>query len=179
MPSYRPITDTWILARAKLKEGRALYGAYPGGFLERARVLLGASINDAVLHVCAGAVRYYPYKGGVGHNDRTLDMAPTFCPDYCQDVRDEWPSGPWRAVLADPPYTIEDSARYLPGPSAFPSPSQILERAWEVIPTGGRVGILHYIVPRPPAPNAKFIAMVSVMVGFNNRVRAFTVFGKE
>jgi hypothetical protein len=31
--SYRPITDVWILARPKVK----YYGAYPNGFLERAR----------------------------------------------------------------------------------------------------------------------------------------------
>ena len=40
--SYRPITDFWFLARAKLKGGKKYYGAYLGGFPERARVLLGA-----------------------------------------------------------------------------------------------------------------------------------------
>jgi len=28
--SYRPITDMWFLARAKLKDGRKYYGAYLG-----------------------------------------------------------------------------------------------------------------------------------------------------
>ena len=40
--SYRPITDTWFLARAKLQGGAKYYGAYLGGFPERARALLGA-----------------------------------------------------------------------------------------------------------------------------------------
>ena len=43
--SYRPIADLWILARAKLKPNpdgtkRFSYGAYLGGFPERARALL-------------------------------------------------------------------------------------------------------------------------------------------
>lgn len=56
--SYRPITDVWILARPKVK----YYGAYPNGFLERARALLGVSPFDPVLHVCGGSAREYPAK---------------------------------------------------------------------------------------------------------------------
>ena len=52
--TYRPITDIWFLARAKLKDGKKYYGAYLGGFPERARTLIGASRNDNVLHVCGG-----------------------------------------------------------------------------------------------------------------------------
>ena len=32
--SYRPITDVWLLARAKLTGGHKLYGAFLGGFGE-------------------------------------------------------------------------------------------------------------------------------------------------
>jgi hypothetical protein len=46
MSNYRPITDTWILERAKLKGGQKYYGAYLGGFPERARALLGVTINQ-------------------------------------------------------------------------------------------------------------------------------------
>ena len=69
--SYRPICDTWILARSKVK----YYGAYPAGFLERARSQLGVHINDPVLHVCSGKVKDYPYAGGFGPNDKTVDIA--------------------------------------------------------------------------------------------------------
>jgi hypothetical protein len=48
--TYRPISDEWILARPRLREGAKLFGAYPGGYLERARALLGVHINDPVLH---------------------------------------------------------------------------------------------------------------------------------
>src|SRR5882757_1099547 len=90
--SYRPITDLWFLARAKLKDGKKYYGAYLGGFPERARVLLGASIHDPVLHVCGGMAKFYPYKGGFGPNDQTLDIDPATEPDFLQDARDPFPS---------------------------------------------------------------------------------------
>src|SRR4051812_30842491 len=106
--SYRPVTDTWILARAKLKGGVKYYGAYPGGFLERARALLGVTINDPVLHVCSGMVRLYPYKRGFGPNDKTLDLDPACAPDFLQDARQPFPlngQATWKAVLIDPAYS--------------------------------------------------------------------------
>ena len=92
MPSYRPITDTWILARPKLKDGRKYYGAYPAGFLQRARDLIGCGPYDPVLHVCGGMARHYPYAG-FGRYDKTMDLAPSTEPDFCRDVTDTWPLG--------------------------------------------------------------------------------------
>ena len=95
--SYRPITDTWILARAKLTGGKKYYGAYLGGFPERARALLGCKLTDPVLHVCGGMAKAYPYKRGFGPNDRTLDLDPNCEPDFLQDARLPFPAGPYPA----------------------------------------------------------------------------------
>jgi hypothetical protein len=73
--SYRPITDTQILARSKVK----FFGAYPSGFLKRARNLLGVNCTDRVLHVCSGKVREYPYEG-FGPNDVTFDLDAALTP---------------------------------------------------------------------------------------------------
>ena len=181
---YRPIADFWILARAKLKNERKLYGAYPGGFLERARALLGCSMDEAVLHVCSGMVRHYPYRRGFGPNDKTLDLDPEGEPDFLQDARDPFPfykDGDqefcWKAILIDPPYSEADAVHYRVGAEVFPKPGLLLKNAFDVLPVGGRVGILHYVVPTPP-PNAAFVACIAVMVGFNNRLRAYSVFEK-
>jgi hypothetical protein len=40
------------------------------------------------------------------------------------------------------------------------------------------VGIIHYMAAKPPK-NAKFVAAVGVICGFNNRVRVFSVFEKK
>ena len=188
--SYRPIADVWILTRAKLKDGRKYYGAYLGGFPERARALLGCKITDPVLHVCGGMAKHYPYQGGFGPNDRTLDLDPECKPDFLQDANDSWPisspdplhqergwMNPWGGILIDPPYSPEDATHYRPGVAHYPKPNHLLKRAFEVLPPGGRVGIIHYLVPSPPKPS-RFVAVVGVMCGFNNRMRAYSVFEK-
>ena len=175
--SYRPITDIWFLARAKLKGGVKYYGAYLGGFPERARALLGVNITDPVLHVCGGMARLYPYTGGFGPNDQTLDLDPDTDPDFSQDAREPFPGG-FNAYLIDPPYSPEDSTNYTPGLSAYPKPNVLIRNAMEALPVGGRVGLIHYQLPAKPK-DAKFIAAIGVMCGFNNRIRVYSVFEKH
>lgn len=192
MTNYRPITDMWILARAKLKPNadgspNTYYGAYLGGFPERARALLGCKLTDPVLHVCGGKAKYYPYKRGFGPNDKTLDLDPACNPDFLQDARLPWtntlplsPTGSgarvdWSGILIDPPYSEADAAHYTVGSDAYPKPNKLIENAFQVLPPGGRVGIIHYIVPSPPK-DAIFVAVVGVMCGYNNRIRVYSVF---
>lgn len=173
--NYRPICDTWFLARPKVK----YYGAYPSGFLSRARALLGVTGEEPVLHVCSGLVRQYPFAGW-GPQDRTLDLDAELDPppDFVQSCLEPLPLGPWGAILADPPYSIEDAARYRPGALVFPLPSRLLSNCLNALPVGHRVGLLHRQIPRPPA-TAKLIAAVAVYVGFNNLARVYSVFERE
>lgn len=180
--SYRPITDVWLLTRAKLKGGKKYYGAYLGGFPERARRLIGCSINEPLLHVCGGFAKHYPYRGGFGQLDKTLDIAPATEPDFLQDAEQPLPTGcdvgayqfrHWCGILIDPPYSHEDAQNY--AAKTYPNPNKLLANAINAVQIGIKVGIIHYVVPRCPE-NAKFIALVAVACGFNNRIRAFSVF---
>lgn len=180
--SYRPITDVWFLARAKLKpkaDGtkNSYYGAYLGGFPERARALLGVTINDPVLHVCGGMAKFYPYSRGFGPNDKTLDLNAATEPDYLQDARDPLPRG-FAAMLIDPPYSTQDAEHYSAagGPAVYPTPNELVRNALAALNSGQRVGIIHYLLPQ--AKDARFIACVGVVCGFNNRIRVFSVFEK-
>ena len=174
--SYRPVCDVWILARSKTK----YWGAYPNGFLERARALLGVGLDDAVLHVCAGRVRDYPNKRVIGPNDCTLDLDPACKPEFLMDARDPLPlrsRGPrqWPAVLIDRPYTDTDAEKYAPGAKRLPPINALLKNALSVVRVGGKVGILDYVWPQPPTW-AREVAVVAVGTGRNNRARWFTVF---
>lgn len=185
--SYRPVCDVWILARSKVP----YYGAYPAGFLHRARALLGVGPDGAVLHICGGMVRQYPYRG-LGRNDRTLDLDPNCSPDFLQDCRVELPlnacpckgsSCPggthlWDAVLIDRPYTTADAAHYVPGETALPDLNDLLKRSLAVVPVGHRVGVLDYAWPHPGKKGLE-VAVVAVGTGRNNRARWFTVFQRE
>lgn len=189
--SYRPITDRWILARAKLTpypDGtkRSYYGAYLGGFPERARVLLGATLEEPVLHVCGGMARFYPYPRGIGRYDRTMDLNQECEPDFLMDCRETvWPSWsandvvqkphvPWRAILIDPPYSEEHAAKYAPGASKYPNPNKLVQTAVNHVPIGCKVGMIHFVWPRCPK-NALEVASISVTCGRDNRERAFIV----
>lgn len=175
--NYRPITDVWILARPKVK----YYGAYPAGFLHRARHLLGVGPLDPILYVCGGMVRKYPYRG-FGPFDKTLDLDPACEPDFLQDACDPLPTDNsdgmpnlWSAVLIDRPYTPEDADKYTPGRDKLPFANLLLKNSIQVVPAGGKVGILDYIWPQPPK-NAREVAVVAVGTGRNSRARWFTVF---
>jgi hypothetical protein len=172
--SYRPICDFWMLARARLQGGVKYHGAYLGGFPERARALLGIQIDEPLLHVCGGMARLYPYRGGFGPNDKTLDLAPETKPDFLQDALSKWPVG-FRAHLVDPPYDSIEAQNWFPGPDAYPTPMQLIRRSFEALPIGGRVGIIGWQAPKPPK-TARFVAAIGVMCGFNNRVRIYSVF---
>jgi hypothetical protein len=188
--SYRPITDTWLLARPKVK----FWGAYPSGFLARARALLGVGLDEPVLHVCAGKVRDYPFEG-LGPNDKTLDLDPETKPDFLMDAREirlegsacvpACPSGPtiyapWPAVLIDRPYTEEDLTHYAPCVQGkLPNLNKLLKDCLGIVRPGGQVGVLDYFVPRPPKDGVKFTALISVLVGYGNRMRAYSVFERR
>lgn len=165
-----------MLARCKYKGGVKRYGGYLGGFPERARALLGVTINQPVLHVCGGLARLYPYAGGFGEFDATMDLDPDVKPDHLGDVLGDLPAG-FDAMLADPPYTEGDAAKYPPGADRYPSPNKLVANMLAHLKVGQRCGIIHYVIPSPPK-NARFVACVGIVCGFNNRMRAYSVFEK-
>lgn len=177
--SYRPITDFWLLTRAKLKNGEKYYGAYLGGFPERARILIGVPLETPLLHACGGKSKHYLYKRGFGPNDQTADIDPLLVPDHVCDLEQEFPyrrnGSLWDGILIDPPYSEADAAKYSHG--KYPNPNTLLKNAMAVLRLGGKVGMIHYVIPRCPKA-AKFIAVVGIGCGFGNRLRAFSVFEK-
>lgn len=173
--SYRPICDVWILARPKVK----YYGAYPAGFLGRARDLLGASSQCSVLHVCSGRVKDYPYSG-YGPEDKTMDLNPQLEPTFIHDVTQPFAHiAPSHYILADPPYSAMEASNYLGGEGArhYPKPALLLQNCYDALYPGGRVGFLHRDWPRPPA-EARQVAVVGVLMGYGNDIRCFGVWEK-
>lgn len=172
--SYRPICDTWLLARSKTK----YYGAFPSGFLSRAMDLLSVNPRGDVLHVCSGKIEQYPFKGYKHGEHKTVDIDPALKPDFVVNIADGIPLNGgklWDAILADPPYSKDDATHYMCGAEVYPEPNKLLKDCIDGVNIGSKVGFLHYIVPRCPK-NAKFIACVGVVVGFGNRIRVYSVF---
>lgn len=199
--NYRPITDVWILGRSKTKDpetGKSYYGAYPAGFLERARpMLVGGNQDACILHVCGGHARgYNGKKGGItlsgfGKNDLTLDLDAKCNPDVLMDARNLHKlssiDGGLRyrldegavcqtpdAILIDRPYSYEDAKNYRCGPDVLPDLNKLLTDCLRL--TDGLVGVIDYAWPS--AKGAKEVAAIAVGTGRNARARWFTVWKK-
>jgi hypothetical protein len=197
MSDYGLLTGFWRCCRPKVP----YYGAYPSGFLLKARRALAVPLSAPILHVCGGRSRDYSQpefgitKGvaqrGFGKYDKTLDLDPALCPDFLRDARLPYPPAPflcdlpedewdllapsWQGILIDRPYTDEDAKSYAPGVEAMPKLSELLKNAAAVIQSGRRVGVLDYLVPSPTG-GLELVGLYGVMCGFNNRVRCFSVY---
>ncbi len=78
-----------------------------------------------------------------------------------------------RACFWTPPYSVE-YARELYG-TDYPRPSALLAEAARVCRPGGRVGFLHFLVPKPGSPLLTIERIWGVTQGCGYRIRAFTV----
>lgn len=146
-------------------------GGYPKGFLQLAYRTLGVTDPSRVLHLCSGSMR-------VGIR---VDIRPEVLPDVVADVRhlpfaDE--SFDW--IMADPPYSPEWAKRlYGLTRSQYPAPATLVREAARVLRPGGRVGLLHFMVPGTRARDLlKHVGVWGVSTGSSTQIRAWTVLEK-
>jgi SAM-dependent methyltransferase len=133
-------------------------GGFPTGFLEFAYRTLGCDQPDRVLHVCSGSVRgpfTVDVRTSVRPAVRALAQALPFL------------DGSFRWVIADPPYS-RTWAKVLYGITVrkYPTPGAIVREALRVLEPGGRLGLLHYMVP-------------GITVGPGSTIRCWTVLEKR
>lgn len=148
-----------------------VFGAFPKSFIPWALRLLNAPPKQ-VLHVCSGSMTSEHTCGGI-----RVDIARRAAPDVIADgCALPFLSDSFRAVLLDPPYSKE-YAETLYG-TKYPKPSHLLAEAARVVKPGGRIAMLHFLVPHPPS-GAKLIEVHGVTQGCGYRIRALTIFQKE
>jgi hypothetical protein len=96
----------WFLGNSwAVKSG--YYGGYPQGYLKRLRALFPD--KRRVLHLFSGKVDIVQFPG------ETLDIRADMNPTYLCDahaIPASVPIGDYDLILADPPYSAEDSNRY-------------------------------------------------------------------
>jgi hypothetical protein len=144
-------------------------GGYPKGFLARAFETLGVEDPARVLHLCSGSIR-----SGI-----TVDIRPECKPTIIADCRSvPLSDSSQRWIMADPPYA-ESYAENLYGTGkAYPKPGQILKEAARLLIVGGRVGLLHHLVPMVRRP-LRLVGVWGITTGAGYAIRAWSVFERE
>jgi hypothetical protein len=146
-------------------------GGFPVGFLEFALRTLDCDDPSRVLHVCSGSVRG-PF---------TVDRRASVRPAVQADARAlPFLDGSFRWVIADPPYS-RTWAKVLYGVTArqYPTPGGIVREAMRVLRPGGRLGLLHYMVPPYAAATVRLVGCWGITVGPGSTIRAWTVLEKR
>lgn len=152
-------------------------GGYPLGFVEAAAKLLHADLRD-IVHLCAGSV-----TGGLLTIDARAEVLdedhefhqPGMRPDVVADVR--WlPLGPATvdAILVDPPYDQDYAHDLYRTGRIYPTPKVLLREAAVALRPGGRVAMLHHLVPILP-DGLRQVGVWGVATGPGYRIRALTV----
>jgi hypothetical protein len=146
-------------------------GGFPSRFLiDVAYPTLGVTDPAQVLHICSGSVRA-PF---------TVDRRASARPAVVADARAlPFRAGSFQWAIADPPYSRE-WARTLYGISArqYPTPGGIVEEALRVLCPGGRVGLLHYMVPPYSTTSARLLGVWGITIGPGSTIRAWSVLEK-
>lgn len=144
-------------------------GGYPKSFLKHAFATLGVDDPSSVLHLCSGSM-----KSGV-----RVDIRPEVSPDIIADCRSvPLPDGSFDAIMCDPPYSEEYAHNLYGTGDSYPKPGQILKEACRLLRPGGRVGLLHFVVPMYRKP-LKMIGVWGITTGLGYNIRAWTVLEKQ
>lgn len=158
-PRQRIYFDFWPCGRGAAK---GIWGSFPKGFYARMKAVMG---EGSYLFVCSGSI-----SEGV-----TVDINPERKPTVVADAQClPFADNVFDVVIVDPPYSAKDAEIY--GTKHFPAHRALWEAA-RVARPGGRVGFLHYMVPKTP-PGTKRVGMVAVTCGPCLKIRAFSIFEK-
>ena len=138
-------------------------GGYPKGFLQWAYRTLGVTNAAEVLHVCSGSVQV-----GV-----RVDIRPEVRPDVAADCLNlPLRENSFRWIMCDPPYG-EQWAKTLYGTSC-PGIRELVPELIRVLKPGGKLGLLHRLVPGFTAPG-RFSKVYALNLGPSFALRAWTV----
>ena len=140
-------------------------GGYPKGFMEWAAETMGCADMNLILHLCSGSVV----------TGTRVDIRPGVNPDIVADCRHvPLPDESFDFIMADPPYA-ESYAQNLYGTGeSYPKPGEILKEAARLLRPGGKVGLLHFIVPMIRQP-LKIRGTYGITSGVGNAIRCWTL----
>lgn len=162
------VVGTWIMGnnyRVKSK----YYGGYPAGYLKRVKALFPDKTN--VLHLFSGKVDTKIMAG------TTVDLDPNMNPDILDDAQslENVPVKEFDLILADPPYSIEDSEHYSP---TMVKRNKVMKALGKKAKGGTHVVWLDQVLPMYRKDEWKLVGIIGMVKSTNHRFRVVTIFEK-
>jgi len=163
--AWRPKQPALFAANEVLDCPVAVFGRLPKGFLTRIALPWLQAPRSEVLHVCSGSLR----------ERYTVDIRPEVKPWLVADgAALPLADNSFAAVLLDPPYVPAWARQY---GTKYPPTYPLLREAVRVCKRGGRIGILHFLIPFTPK-GTRLMKVFGISVGMGYQMRAFTVYEK-
>jgi len=162
------IVGTWIMGNAYgVKSG--YYGGYPHGYLNRVKALFPD--KTAPLHLFSGRVDQSAWAGDTV--DLDAEVEPTFL-DNAQSL-DKVPVNKYDIILADPPYSVEDSEHYKP---TMVKRNKVMKALGGKCLSGTHVVWLDQVLPMYRKIEWKIVGVIGMVKSTNHRFRVVTIFEK-
>jgi hypothetical protein len=159
------VVGTWIMGN-DYRVKSAYYGGYPAGYLRRIRALFPD--KRKALHLFSGKVDLNTFPGD------TVDINPDLNPTYLDDAQtlECVPLAKYDLVLADPPYSVEDSQRY---GTSMVRRNRVM-RALQRLSPGAHVVWLDQVLPMYRKDKFSQEALIGMWKSTNHRFRGITIF---
>lgn len=157
----------WVLGN-DYRTRTAYHGAYPHGYLARLMALFPDADPDRTLHAFSGALPPGPYV-------RCDCVQPAELHGNVYDLA-QLTTTPFSLVLADPPYTPTDAARYGTPPV---DRRRALDAIAAVTVPGGHLAWLDLQWPMHQKTVWRTVGRIYVQRSTNHRVRVCTLFERQ
>ena len=163
------IVGTWIMGNNyHVKSG--YYGGYPHGYLKRIKALFPDKTK--VLHIFSGKIDQGELPGDTV--DLNTELKPTFVDDVQSLVN--VPIENYDLVLADPPYSVEDSEHYQP---TMIKRNKVMKALGSRATPGTHVVWLDQVLPMFRKDQWSIVGVIGMVKSTNHRFRVITIFEKK
>lgn len=163
------IVGTWIMGN-DYRVKSAYYGGYPAGYLRRVKALFPD--KKFVLHLFSGKVDLSVMPGDTV--DLNADLKPTYV-DNAQTLA-KVPLPSYDLVLADPPYSVEDSDHYQ---TSMVKRNKVMRVLGERLAIGAHVVWLDQVLPMYRKSELELQGVIGMVKSTNHRFRVVTIFQKR
>jgi hypothetical protein len=162
------VVGTWIMGN-DYRVKSTFYGGYPATYLKRIKALFPD--KKRVLHLFSGKVDTHTFPGD------TVDVNEELHPTWICDAHNlvHVPLHEYDLVLADPPYSVEDSLHY--GTSMVQR--NVVMKSLSGLPHDAHIVWLDQVLPMYRKDTYALEAVIGMVKSTNHRFRVVTVFRRR